>query len=65
LEEELDDRLTLQEACKRLEMSRDQVILRIQKKDLDGGQYFGRWWYVKADSVERYIKRERRRGTLI
>lgn len=50
----VDDRLTLQEACQRLEMSRDQVILRIQKKDLVGGQELGRWWWVTNASVEQY-----------
>ncbi len=42
------DRITLQTACRRLRMSRDQVILRINRRDLDGGQDpdFGRWFVV-------------------
>ena len=41
-------RILLPLACRLLRMSRDQVILRINRRDLDGGQDedFGRWFVV-------------------
>ncbi len=47
-------RIPLPEACNRLRMSRDQVILRINKGDVDGGQHLGRW-FVTLESIERYL----------
>ena len=52
-----DDRIPLPEACNRLRMSRDQVILRINKEDLAGGQHLGRW-FVTLESIERYLARK-------
>ncbi len=55
------ERILLPLACRRLRMSRDQVILRINRRDLGGGQDedFGRWFVVVderfcrlADDVE-------------
>ena len=50
------ERIPLQEACLRLGMSRDQVMPRIQKGELEGGQdsFSGRW-YVTQESITRYL----------
>ena len=48
------ERIPLQEACQRLRMSREQLIPRIQKGELEGGQDLGRW-FVTLESIDRYI----------
>ena len=50
------ERIPLQEACLRLRMSREQVMPRIQKGELEGGQdsFSGRW-YVTQKSLDRYL----------
>ena len=53
------ERIPLQEACLRLQMSREQVMPRIQKGELEGGQdsFSGRW-YVTQESITRYIEQQ-------
>ena len=53
------ERIPLQEACLRLRMSREQVMPRIQKGELEGGQdsFSGRW-YVTQKSLDRYIEQQ-------
>lgn len=47
-------KMGLPEACRRLGMSREGVILRIGRKEFKGGQILGRW-YVMEESVDRYL----------
>ena len=53
------ERIPLQEACQRLRMSREQVMPRLQRGELDGGKdsFSGRWW-VTLESIERYLAEE-------
>ena len=50
-------RIPLPEACSRLQMTREQVIPRIQKGELQGGQDLGRW-FVTLESIDRYLADE-------
>ena len=49
------EQISLSEACRRLRMSRERVILRINNGELIGGQTMGRWWFVTVGSIERYL----------
>ncbi len=50
------ERIPLQEACQRLRMSREQVMPRLQRGDLDGGKdKLSGHWYVTLESIERYL----------
>ncbi len=51
------ERIPLPEACSRLQMTREQVIPRIQKGELEGGQDLGRW-FVTPESIKRYLAAE-------
>ena len=50
------ERIPLQEACQRLQMSREQVMPRLQRGELKGGRdgFSGRW-YVTLESIDRYL----------
>ena len=53
------ERIPLQEACQRLRMSREQVMPRLQRGDLDGGKdQLSGHWYVTLESIERYLNAE-------
>ena len=54
LSNQTDDQIPLPEACNRLRLSRHQVIRRINKEELVGGQYMGRW-FVTLESIKRYL----------
>lgn len=47
-------KMSLPEACRRLRMSREGVILRIGRKEFKGGQILGRWW-VAEKSVKKHL----------
>ncbi len=58
------ERIPLQEACIRLRMSREQVLPRLQRGDLDGGKdaFSGRWW-VTLESIDRYLAEQQATAT--
>ncbi len=58
-----NQQLSLPQACARLKLSRDQVIRRIHKGELEGGLHdLGRWFVTEA-SIEEYLQAREKRET--